>query len=297
MTIGSRITQQMLATQTYNGISRNQTRLAKLQQQMSSGKAISKPSDDPSGTMSALQMRSELSRLTQYGRNSSDGKAWLGSIDSTLQGMVSSVSRVRDIVVQGASTGSLDASARQALATEVDGLRASLLGDANTTYLGRPVFGGTTSGAVAYNPTTGAYAGDSNVVTRTVGSAQQVRVDLTGPEAFGPAGSDLFSLLSTISADLKSTPTNLGADLTALDGISQKMRTGLADVGSRYNRLDVLSAAADSRSVDVTSNLSSVEDADFAKTALDLNVAQAAYTASLQSTAKVIQSSIMDYLR
>jgi flagellar hook-associated protein 3 FlgL len=296
MTI-SRITNQMTATRTLAGIQSNQVRLSRLQQQLSSGKVMSKPSDDPAAAQSALSLRSELARMTQYTRNADDGKAWLNTVDSTLQGMLTSVSRVRDIVVQGSSTGSMSPTDRQALATEVQGLRASLIGDANATYLGRPVFGGTTSGKVAYDPATGAYQGDNNVVTRTVGSTQAVRVDLTGPEAFGTPGSDLFALLGTIQNDLTANTGNLSADLTALDGVAQKMRTGLSDVGAREARLDSLTATNDTRSVGMSASLSAVEDADFAKTVLDLNVQQASYQAALQSTAKVIQSSLLDFLR
>lgn len=292
----NRITSATIASNAMLGIQSAQSRLAKLQSQLSSGKALEKPSDDPAGVSSALSLRSELARLTQYDRNTADGQAWLGTIDSTLQTMVTSTNRVRDIVVQGSSTGSMSATERQALATEIAGLRQSLLGDANTTYLSRPVFGGTTAGSAAYDAT-GAYVGDSQVVTRRVGDGQTVRVDLTGPEAFSAGGTDLFALLSKIQTDLTGTTANLAGDLTALDGVLGAMRTGLADVGARSARLDGLAATSQLRTVDVTSALSSVEDVDTARAILDLNIQQAAYTASLQATAKVIQPSLMDYLR
>jgi flagellar hook-associated protein 3 FlgL len=75
------------------------------------------------------------------------------------------------------------------------------------------------------------------------------------------------------------------------------MRTGLADVGARYARIETLTNDAQSRTVNLTSSLSQVEDSDMAQTATELSIAQAAYTATLQSTAKVIQPSLMDYLR
>jgi flagellar hook-associated protein 3 FlgL len=297
MTIGTRIANQMTASRSLAGIQSNQVRLARLQQQLSSGKVMTKPSDDPTAAQSALSLRAELARMTQFTRNADDGRAWLGTVDSTMQSMLAGVNRVRDIVVQGSSTGSMSANDRQALAAEVKGLRDSLIGDANATYLGRPVFGGTTSGKVAYNVTTGAYVGDNNIVTRTVGSTTAVRVDLTGPEAFGTPGSDLFALLGTIQNDLTGATGNLAADLTALDAVSQTMRSGLSDVGARYARLESVSATNDSRSIDMSASLSAVEDVDFAKTVLDLNVQQASYQAALQSTAKVIQSSLLDFLR
>jgi flagellar hook-associated protein 3 FlgL len=292
----TRVTTRSTVDATLLRLQSSQSRISTLQSQLSSGKRATKASDDPSGAASALQMRSELSRYGQYARNSSDGLAWLGTVDSTMQSMLTSMNRVRTLVVQGSSTGTMSATDRQALATEVAGLRQSLLGAANTTYLGRPIFGGTTSGSVAYD-STGAYVGDQNVVTRAVGDNQTVRVDLTGPEAFSAGGTDMFSLLGKIQTDLLSNTAGLSGDLTSLDGVMNQMRTGLADVGARYARIETLTNDAQSRTVNLTSSLSQVEDSDMAQTATELSIAQAAYTAALQSTAKVIQPSLMDYLR
>ena len=292
----TRITTRSMYDSTLLQLQSSQTRIGRLQAQMSSGKRIARASDDPSGAASAMQLRGELSRYTQYDRNSSDGLAWLGTIDSTLQSMTTSMNRVRTLVVQGSSTGTMSATDRQALATEVAGLRQSLLGAANTTYLGRPVFGGTTSGSVAYD-STGAYVGDSHVVTRAVGDNQTVRVDLTGPEAFSAGGTDLFSLLSQVQSDLTGNTANLSKDLTSIDAVMNQMRTGLSDVGARYARIETLSTDAATRSTDLTSSLSQVEDSDIAQTMTELSIAQTAYQATLQSTAKVIQPSLMDYLK
>ena len=210
-----------------------------------------------------------------------------------------SIVRARDgqlPVVQG-QNGTMTPTARAALATEVEGLRDNLLSSANSTYLGRPLFGGTTSSTRAYDSTTGAYLGDTGVVSREVGSATAVRVDVTGPEAFGPAGADLFSTLTSIANDLRTTPANLGADLTALDGVSARMTTALTDVGARYNRLERAVTSVETRTDDLTISLSSIEDIDLAKTIYDLNVAQLSYQGALQATAKVIQPSLMDFLR
>ncbi|MFA7323868.1 MAG: hypothetical protein WC005_05880, partial [Candidatus Nanopelagicales bacterium] len=83
----SRITQQSMTHQALLGLESNQSQLARLQQQMSSGKQLSKPSDDPGGAASALKLRSEVARNAQWSRNADDGLGWLGSIDSTLTGM------------------------------------------------------------------------------------------------------------------------------------------------------------------------------------------------------------------
>lgn len=296
MAAGMRITQRMMVNQSMQGLEGNQSRLSDVQRRMTTGRAINKPSDDPSGTAAALRLRSELAQAKQWSRNAEDGRTWLGTVDTTLSSMNDQVRRVRELVVQG-QNGTMTAQARSALATEIEGLRDNLLQSANTTYLGRPLFGGTTSGSQAYDPATGAYLGDTGVVTREVGSSTSIRVDVTGPEAFGPAGADLFSTLTTIANDLRTAPANLGTDLTALDAVSARMTTALTDVGARYNRLERAVTAVETRTDDLSISLSTIEDIDLAKTIYDLNVAQLSYQGALQSTAKVIQPSLMDFLR
>lgn len=297
MYTGMRVTQRSVALQALNGLETNQARLAVLQRQLSTGKQVSTPSDDPAGVATALQLGAESARNVQWGRNASDGLGWLGAIDSTLTSMSDQVRRVRDLVVQGASTGSGDPTTREAIATEVDGLRSALLSAANTTYQGRPVFGGTTTGTTAYDSATGAYVGDSHPVTRTVGPTTTVRVDVTGPEVFGPAGSDLFSVLSGISNDLRTNPAALGTDLLALDGVTKTMTTQMADVGVRYNRVDQAATTAAGRKDDVATTLSGIVDIDLARTITDLSVQKASYQAALGATAQVVQPSLLDYLK
>src|SRR4051812_44557619 len=151
-----RITQRSLVTTSLQGLNRNMDAIAKLQMQLTSGKTINKPSDDPTGTNAALQTRQEMAGATQYARNISDGLGQLDATDSALQGMVKQVQRVRDLAVQASNTGAMSDASRAAIAIEVTGIRESLLGLANTQVQGQPIFGGLTGGAVAYDET-GAY--------------------------------------------------------------------------------------------------------------------------------------------
>src|SRR4051794_22396940 len=102
-----RVTQRSIALTSLQGLNRNQEAVSKLQQQLTSGKTISKPSDDPTGTNSAMQTRQEIAGAAQYARNISDGMSQLDATDSALQNMVAQVHRVRDLTVQGANTGTM----------------------------------------------------------------------------------------------------------------------------------------------------------------------------------------------
>jgi flagellar hook-associated protein 3 FlgL len=193
-----RVTERSLANTTMVGLQANLARLGVLQQQLSSGKLISRPSDSPTGTTTAMQIRSDQRQLQQYSRNADDGTGWLNSADSARTGAIDLVHQARALVLQGMSSGSSSPAAREALAIEVDRLRESVLDQANASYLNRPVFGGTTTGRDAFDPT-GTYVGDAGQVQRTVGTGVKVRVDSPAAATFGSGAGQLFTVLSQIS--------------------------------------------------------------------------------------------------
>jgi flagellar hook-associated protein 3 FlgL len=209
---------------------------------------------------------------------------------------MSTTGRVRDLTLQGMSTGSSDLKSREAMATEIDQIRESLIQTANSQYLGRPVFGGATMGSIAYD-NAGSFVGDSNQVMRTVGDNTQLRVDANGEEVFGTGNTQLFAVLADISLHLRTDTTQLDNDLARLDTASTRMITSVSDVGARYSRVMQLRQSADDRVIDIKSSLSGVEDIDLPKTITELQLQQVAYQAALGATAKAIQPSLMDFLK
>src|SRR5689334_1672354 len=168
MTTG-RVTEGSIHTRVLANLQRTIAKGQKLQDQLSSGKQINRPSDSPTGTVASLQLRGEARAAQQYSRNADDGLGWLGTLDNTLASTSTLINRARDLTVQGLSTGTNDTQSREALAVEIDNIKSSLIGYANTTYLDRPVFGGTTAGDEAYQAD-GTYLGDDGQLTRTVGA-------------------------------------------------------------------------------------------------------------------------------
>jgi flagellar hook-associated protein 3 FlgL len=303
MTISSRSTQRMLVDRSLASLQAGFGRLTRAQEQLHTGRVINRPSDSPIGTNTAMRLRAETATQTQYARNADDGLAWLGRIDDTLQGMLAGVNKVRELALSGASTGSSSDASRRAMATEVEQIRQSLLAQANTTHLGRPIFGGITAGEAAYDATTGAYvgrpvAGTGTTVERAVADGVTVRVDVTGPEVFvDDLGNDLFTVLAAVADHLRTDPTQLGADLDRLDGALKSMRTQLADVGTRYGRIEQAAQTAKDVTLDLQASLSDVENVDLAKAMVDLQLQEVAYQASLATTARVLQPSLVDFLR
>ena len=303
MTIPSRVTETSMHTKALGDLQRSLARGQKIQSQISSGKLLSRPSDSPTGTVTSLQLRGEVRATQQYARNADDGLGWLGTIQDKLGDASTSVIRVRDLTVQALSSANNDES-REALAVEIDNIRETLLGQANAKYMDRPVFGGTTPGGVAYeqDTTTGeyAYVGNDNPTTRTVGPNAKVRIETTGPEAFGTPGSstELFSVLKSLSDAIRSDDsTALNTGLENLDSAHDLLKSALSDVGARYNRVEQMKQSADDHLLSVSSQLSDIEDVDLPKAIMELQIQQTSYQAALAATAKVIQPSLIDFLR
>jgi flagellar hook-associated protein 3 FlgL len=296
MTTAFRVTHRSIATSSLAGLQADLARLQATQTRLSSGKAISRPSDSPTGTMAALRLRADVDRYDQLDRNAADGLARLGTADNALTDGLANLRSVRDIVVQG-SNASLSAADREALAAQVDGLRQSLLAVANTKYLQQPIFAGTAGVTDAYDAN-GTYQGDTGAAGRTIAPGVKVNVNVTGPDAFGPPGNDIFKLLSDIANDLRTNPSKLTTtDLGQLDAGYLQMQNALSGVGSRYHQIEIMQARNQANQLDTKNQLSDVEGVDLPAAAVDLQMQEVAYQAALGATAKAIQPSLVDFLR
>lgn len=307
-----RVTQRALAQTSLRGLNSNLSAVQKLQQQLTSGKTISRPSDNPTGTNTSMVTRQDMAGINQQARNITDGKTFLDSTDSTLQSMLNQVHRVRDLAVQALNTGATSSTALQNIATEVTGLREGLIGSANQVVQGRPIFGGVTSGTQAYDAT-GNYVGVGipggatpvTPLTRQVSDVEAIRVDLTGPEAFGipSSGKDLFAVVKNIADHITSMATSgagpaaLTADLGDLDTVMNGMLTAAADVGTRASRLDNAQQVNAAAQLSLQAKLSDTEDVDLPKTIMELQMQQTGYNAALSVTAKSMQQTLLDFLR
>lgn len=295
-----RMTHRSIADSNLRGINANLAAVARLQQQASSGVAITRPSDSPSGTATAMRTQGELGLNDRYAANASLARTTLSGADSALDAMHDQLSRVRDLVTQGANTGAQSTAGLEALALETDSLGEGLLALANRQVGGRPVFGGTTSGAVAFTGGSGTpvtFAGRTTAAEVRVSSTETVATGVDGVSAFGADGSNVFDLLSGIAADMRTNPAALTARLGEIDQALSRMSEARTLVGVRTARLDVVAAVNSETDLSLSSQLSAVMDIDQAKTYMDLQMRQYGYEAALSASAKTLQTSLVDYLR
>ena len=304
--MSTRITTGMLSARVLGDLNRVSERLTKTQSKIASGKEIERPSDDPFGVSRAMVLRENLDGVRQFQRNVHDATGWQEATELALANITNAAQRARELLVAGAN-GAVDASARASIADEVEQLIESVKQSANATYRGRFLFAGTdTSGAPYLAGATDAYQGDGGMIARQVGPGVSLEINVLGSTVLGsgagaPPGGDgkLLHVLRDIAADLRAgnTASLSGSDLARLDANLDAMLGVRSFNGARTNRLDsALGRLAEVEEATVR-QLSLTEDADIAKTLIDLNSQQAAYQAALRAGANIVQSSLMDFLR
>jgi flagellar hook-associated protein 3 FlgL len=286
--------------------------MQKIQEQLATGRAVNRPSDSPVKTVEALQFRANIKRTEQYVGNAEDGLARLGAADAALSNGLDMTRRAKVLLLQGMDDTN-NAQGRAALAAEVRALRDGLVGVANSRYLDRPLFAGNTLTQDAFDKSTGQYVGEVRLpsdpatvgqVLRSVGPGTDVPVNLLGTDVFGDDGTpdQLFAVLDEIAAalgvgDPAARHARLDGGLVDLDRAVDRVISALGEIGARANRLTAVKSSAEADLDSLTNSLSEVESADLPKTIVELQMQEVAYKAALGATARVIQPSLLDFLR
>jgi flagellar hook-associated protein 3 FlgL len=293
-----RITQQMITNQVNSNLSKNIEKLTKTQNLISSGKRITLASDDPVGMAKVLDYRKMLDNIDQYDRNVSKARSGLEAGESTLSDIGELLSRAKELALSQA-TGTASQETRQNVAAEVRQIRDQLIQLANTKQGDRYMFGGRRTDVPPYdpvNPGTG-FQGDDSGVSVMVADGVTMDMAVSGKQAFNN-GVDPVEVLTNLIQGLDANDqTAISNQLDPLDQSLTQVTNERADVGARLNRLDSTETHWADFKINIQKMLSDTEDLDFTQAAMELTAQQTAYQASLSSTAKIIQPSLLDYLK
>ncbi len=295
----NRVTNTTASRAMLANINKNARTLTDAQVRIASGKQVQRPSDGPAQVLSALDYRTQIRRNEQLSRNALDARAWLDNADSALTHSVERLNQARTLVV-GAVNAASDEQSRQAYAAEIRAIREELLATANTQYLGRPIFSGTSDTSVAYAPD-GTYQGNAGEVQRSVAPDVSVRVNRTGPEVFGLAtdpDGDVFAVLDGIATALETGDlATASAGLTRITTATDRIERAQVEMGARSKQIEEIGFRNADIDVELKAALAEVEDVDIAEALIEVRVQEMAYQAALQVTAKVIQPTLLDFLR
>ncbi|HEU5139257.1 MAG TPA: flagellar hook-associated protein FlgL [Bacillales bacterium] len=303
-----RVTQSMLTTNFLRNLSDSYQRLAKYQNQLATGKKITRPSDDPVVATLGMEYRTNLSHVEQYQRNLSTAYKWMNSSEDALKEATSVMQRVYELTVQ-ASNGTYDVSQRDDIATEIGQLKKQMASIANTRVAGKYIFNGTdtkgTTITVAGTETkvkpvdlSGGIrvSGNSDDVTIEVNDGIEIRVNVDPTQVFTE---DLFQGLTDLQNDLKNgaSPEAIGSYLSGIKDKLDNIVSERAELGARYDRVEMVEKRLGSQKVIASQILSDNEDVDLEKVIMNLKIQESVHRAALAAGARIMQPTLMDFLR
>ncbi len=303
---GYRITPAMVASTTLNNLGGDLASLERTSNELSSGKTILEPSDNPYGASRVIDLQSQLDGLSSYTSNAQDGISWETTASSAMANMATAVQRVRELLIQ-ASNGTYSHADREHIATEVKQLTETLKQDANTQYGGEYIFSGTLTKTAPYQQgETDTFEGNNEAITRAIapGASVTVSSDIESLLGNGQASADgkLLDVMRTITEHLDGgTPEDVEAlnstDLTNLDANIEVLTELQAQSGSAIDQFHTAINSIESLQSSVTQSLANTEDADIAATSIAFSNEQAAYSAALRAGASIVNESLLNFLQ
>jgi flagellar hook-associated protein 3 FlgL len=274
--------------------------LSDSQRQVSTGKRILTPSDDPVGIALALGLRRDQQAGEAWGRNIDDSLTWLNTTDRALGQALEVVQRARELAVQGGN-GTLSAESRALIAAEVDSLKSQFVEIGNSSLGGRHIFGGTATDRPPFDPATDAAALPVNtgLINREVAQGSVISVNITADRLQDPPGAtaDIFTVLDDLAAALRTSDFGgITQSLGALDQHQDNISALRGEQAAKVNRLELTASRFQAQRIATGDQLSRIEDVDMAAAITDLTMKESAYRAALATGARVIQPSLVDFL-
>ncbi|SMB93890.1 flagellar hook-associated protein 3 FlgL [Thermanaeromonas toyohensis ToBE] len=303
-----RVTNQMLINNLLTNINHNLEILSRTQKQLSSGKTVSRPSDDPIIVARVLAFKTALAEDEQYSKNMDDARGWLDASEGALNMATSTLQRAKELAVYGAN-GTLPQASREALAAEVDQLIDELIQTANTSYGGRYLFGGSYTTLPPFSRAGGivVYNGDDKALEWEVAPQVTMAVNENGNKTFmqavdsdgdGVPDKSIFQVLQDLyQALLDGNYPGLSKTLGELDQAIDHILNIRATLGAKSNRVRMAQERLFSAKASLTETMSKLEDIDLAETVMNYKNQENVYQAALATAAMILQPTLINYLR
>lgn len=276
-------------------------RVEKANQQVATGKAYTRPSENQSASSRAALLQDQLDQLSTFGRAIDDSRSRLSISDTKMQQAMELYQRVSELTTRAASsTNSPDA--RRAIAEEVTQLRDELQSVANSQYLGAPLFAGVQQAdAVTFDVPTSSWVftgAPTEKLQRRVAPGEVVFANITAVEFLSNGTDDIFTVLDDLSTALNAGNTaGMQATIGKVSALRSTLSAGQARVGAALNRVEQAADRNASVHVITTAELSGVQDVDIADAITDQSRLTMAYQAALGVTAKANEQTLLDWWR
>ncbi|RAT98722.1 flagellar hook-associated protein FlgL [Brevibacillus sp. Leaf182] len=297
-----RVTQNMLNSNMLRNLHNSMRNMDKLQQQLSSGSKIERPSDDPVVAARGMFYRSSLMENDQYSRNVDEAQSWMDMTDATMDEVGNVLKRIKELLVYSGD-GAVSPDDLKAMSSEVKQLKNHLGTLANQQINGKYIFAGTDTNKPPYDMTANGGKGDfvntnSSPINLEVSQNVFVTSNINAQNIFNfpNNGSNMFKVLDNIITELDS-----GKSATQFqEAIGQqfdKLLAERASLGANVNRVELIAERLKSQEVSITGLMSKNEDANMAEVMTDLKTQESVHQAALGSGARIIQPTLLDFLR
>ncbi len=295
-----RVTPGMMNLQMVRNINTNLVRMDGKMNVLSTGMKLNKPSDDPVGITYSLRYRSELSFNDQYQKNADAALSWLEYTDTVIGQVNDITQRANELIVQ-AVNGTNPQEALNAVNEELEQIYEQLVSLGNSKFNDKYIFNGQLTDQAPYDenlaPTQGT---DIHGISYKFTEGATLTINVTGQDVFGePTDKDnLFAILTRVQTALaQDNKAAAQAELNNLSGRLAKLNEARSAVGAKSNRVELIQTRLSDLELNLTSMQANVEDADYAETIMKLKQDESVYQASLATSAKIMQISLLDYLR
>lgn len=296
-----RITQKIIFDDFMRDINKNRSQMAGIQSDLSSGKRVRIPSQDPISFQRSRILEENIRKQEQYQNNISSGLRQGRLAQEALDETIDSLIEIKRILTHGATDTSRD-KVRESMAQEIAGIRDTIVMTLNSSYGDRYLFGGTNS---AVEPLTldeaapGGVTNNSNATAPRIQAGDQMFVDIsiTATELRDTDAGDLFAVIGNIEQALRDNDT--GALNQMMGDITETIdHTAIlaSRLGNNINRLEFMNEQYESTNIVLKSNVSELVDTDFAKAFSDMQRTQIAFESAMAVHTQMIHNTLLDYL-
>lgn len=282
-----------------------QTEQSKLQQQIATGKRILTPSDDPLSASRALEISQSQNMNTQFTNNRKIAVGSLTGLDTSL-GAINEILTTTQTTLVGAA-GTLSATQKTAVATQLSSTLETLIGLANTRDAsGNYMYAGFKADTKPFTATSAGatYNGDSNQQYLQVDAQRQMAVNVTGNNVFQAGGNDVFATYSNLVAVLNNpastdaaVQTAVASAITSIKDANYNVGLVRSTVGAKLNEIDTLDTVGASRDLEYAQSLSALQDLDYAQALSDVSQKQTILEAAQKAFVKTTGLSLFDFIR
>jgi flagellar hook-associated protein 3 FlgL len=289
-------------------ISTLQAEQSKLQQQISTGRRIALPSDDPVASAQALEISHAQVVNASFADSRQSAQIKLNTLESSLTNITNLLVSTQSALV-GAGNGAYSDLDRSFIATELSGSLESLINLANTQDAsGSFIYAGfkTDTKPFITNASGASYVGDSNQQFIQVDAQRLMAANASGDNVFQAGGNDVFATLSNLVTLLNTPITNvatqtafntgLATAIGNLQGSVDNVLNVRAAIGSKLNELDALDTAGSDRALQYSKSLSDLQDLDYASALSDLAKQQTIMEAAQKSFVQTTQLSLFQFI-